>query len=155
MTVLRYFESIKQPVKFDSSPITTAYTGKPIQPIVMDFKVFVMLWFNKFGKIIRNKLTLSTLISRELNFRFKSGPMGPSILTSHLCALAIYLNDELCCIFKEYCRKTASVDILKQFQINIDLCTYDADNPPKLIVGKISLASEPAGKTRLFAICNF
>jgi len=24
-----------------------------------------------------------------------------------------------------------------------------------LIIGKISLASEPAGKTRLFAICNF
>jgi hypothetical protein len=33
------------------------------------------------------------------------------------------------------------------------LCTYT--DKPQLSVGKISMASEPAGKTRMFAICNF
>jgi hypothetical protein len=89
MTVLRLFESIKLPSEFDESSITNEYTGKPIDPIVKDFKSFLEVWFRRFGKQIRSKLLLSKLSCHELSFRFKSGPMGPSILTSHLCALAI------------------------------------------------------------------
>jgi hypothetical protein len=89
MTVLRLFESIKLLPQFDESSITDGYTGKPIDPIVKDFKLFLQNWFKKFGKAIRRKLELSKLSCHELSFRFKSGPMGPSILTSHLCALAI------------------------------------------------------------------
>uniref|UniRef100_A0A2V0RBV6 RdRp n=1 Tax=viral metagenome TaxID=1070528 RepID=A0A2V0RBV6_9ZZZZ len=81
--------------------------------------------------------------------------MGPSIITSHLCALAIYSNKELFKIFKEYCRKTSSVDIYMQFHHCIDLCIVNVGNLYLLITGKLSLFAEPAGKTRLFAICNF
>jgi hypothetical protein len=79
--------------------------------------------------------------------------MGPSILTSHLCALALFANKEFYQIFVEYCLKTESLEILRQFHKAVDMCTQNGSN--KLITGKISLAAEPAGKTRLFAICNF
>ena len=42
MTVLRYFESIKLDKTFDEKPITGEYIGKPIEPIVNDFKSFVI-----------------------------------------------------------------------------------------------------------------
>jgi len=154
MTVLRLFESIKLKPKFDESSITGSYIGKPIQPILLDFKSFLDLWFHKFGKQIRGKLILSKLTCHELSFRFKSGPMGPSILTSHLCAIAIQLNEEFRSIFWSYASMTVTSDIRRQFQFAVDLCT-NVETTEKLIMGKISLASEPAGKTRLFAICNF
>jgi hypothetical protein len=155
MTTLRYFESIKLPTEFDESSITSGYSGKPLQPIVTEFKSFLIKWFNRYGKVIRSKVTLSKLVSHEASYRFKSGPMGPSILSSHLCAMAIYNNKELLNIYEEYCKITVSVDIMKQFYNCINLCIENVGNRYLLITGKISLASEPAGKTRLFAICNF
>ena len=160
MTVLRLFESIKLLPKFDESSITDGYTGKPIDPIVKDFKSFLQNWFKKFGKAIRRKLELSKLSCHELSFRFKSGPMGPSILTSHLCALAIWMNQTYYEIFMGYYdilhSETNDKDcIIKQFGHSIRLCTISVGDQLSLITGKISLASEPAGKTRLFAICNF
>lgn len=41
MTVLRLFESIKLPTKFDESSVTQEYKGKPLDPIVKDFKSFL------------------------------------------------------------------------------------------------------------------
>jgi len=154
MTVLRLFESIKLKPKFDESSITGRYIGKPIEPILLDFKSFLDLWFHKFGKQIRCKLMLSKLVCHELSFRFKSGPMGPSILTAHLWALAIQTNKEFSKMFWEYGLLTASSDIRRQFEFAVNLC-INVESTEKLIMGKISLASEAAGKTRLFAICNF
>jgi hypothetical protein len=42
MTALRLFESIKLETKFDESSITNSYTGKPIEPIIKDFKSFLV-----------------------------------------------------------------------------------------------------------------
>jgi hypothetical protein len=89
MTALRLFESIKLPVTFDESSITDQYNGKPLDPIVKDFKLFATLWLKAYGNRICSLLEMSTLVAYELSFRFKSGPLGPSILTSHLDAIAI------------------------------------------------------------------
>jgi mannose/fructose/N-acetylgalactosamine-specific phosphotransferase system component IIB len=104
---------------------------------------------------VRRYLILSNLQCHELSFRFKSGPMGPSILTSHLCALAIKSNVEHYQILLDYCLITKSYDLIRLFEQSVDLCIVNVGNLHMLITGKISLASEPAGKTRLFAICNF
>jgi hypothetical protein len=40
MTVFRLFESIELPVEFDESSITDPYNGKPLDPIVKEFKSF-------------------------------------------------------------------------------------------------------------------
>jgi hypothetical protein len=98
-------------------------------------------------------MDLSKLRSKQMSFRLKSGPMGPSILTSHLDALSISRDTELLNYFAAYCVKTASSGIINWFNQNLNL--IESDDNQELIVGKISLASEPAGKTRLFAICNF
>jgi hypothetical protein len=47
------------------------------------------------------------------------------------------------------------VSVIKQFGHSIRLCIINVGDQLSLITGKISLVSEPAGKTRLFAICNF
>lgn len=154
MTVLRYFESITLDKTFDETSITGEYIGKPIEPIVKDFKSFAIKWLKKHGKVIRSRMTLSNLTPHELSFRFKSGPMGPSILTSHLCALALYVNKEYLEIFTEYSSAISS-GIHNIFMNTVKLCITDAVNNDKLLTGRISLASEAAGKTRLFAICNF
>jgi hypothetical protein len=155
MTVLRYFESIKLPTTFDSSSITNVYDGKPINKILKGFKSFCKGWIRKFGSKIRSKLTLSKFESHESSYRFKSGPMGPSILTSHLCALALFANQEYHNVFKEFCLITNSGALLRLYKQSVDLCIINVGNLYKLITGRISLAAEPAGKTRLFAICNF
>lgn len=155
MTVLRYFESIKLDKTFDEKPITGEYIGKPIEPIVKDFKSFVIKWLWKHGKVVRRLVTLPNLAPHELSFRFKSGPMGPSILTAHLCALALYVNKGYLKIFVEYHQNVASDEFFKWFLNTVKPCTIDDVNSSKLITGRISLASEVAGKTRLFAICNF
>jgi len=41
MTVLRIFESIKLPPEFDKSSIVNDYNGKPLQPIIKEFKSFL------------------------------------------------------------------------------------------------------------------
>jgi hypothetical protein len=155
MTVLRIFESIKLEVTFDETSITKEYTGKPIDSIATDFETFVKQWFNKFGTKILRKLDITKLAAHEPSFRFKSGPMGPSIITSHLCALAINACPELLRWFTDYCHLTSSGELLKQFGITLELCAINGDSKISLLSGKISLAAEPAGKTRLFAICNF
>uniref|UniRef100_A0A2V0RC22 RdRp n=1 Tax=viral metagenome TaxID=1070528 RepID=A0A2V0RC22_9ZZZZ len=109
----------------------------------------------RFGKRISGKLALSKFKSSDCSFRFKSGPMGPSILTSHLCAIAIHNNLDYSAIFMEYCACTSSNELVRQFNLAVDMCKINVDSQVNLIVGKISLASEPGGKTRLFAICNF
>jgi hypothetical protein len=92
MTVLRLFESIKLPVQFDETSITAPYDGEPLEGIIAEFKHFLELWLSKFGSTIQMKLKLSSFIAEQPSFRFKSGPMGPSILTSHLCALALTIS---------------------------------------------------------------
>jgi hypothetical protein len=42
MTVLRFFESIKLPTEFDPSSIIDDYNGKPLQPIIKDFRLFLI-----------------------------------------------------------------------------------------------------------------
>jgi hypothetical protein len=159
MTVFRYYESIKLPPKFDESSITDDYNGMPLEPTVKEFSTFLSRWLKRFGKEFRNKLTLSNLVCHELSFRFKGGPMGPSIITSHLCALAIVSDHNWMKIYMEYYRNIASYEAQRQFDHAISMVSFLGDSDPvtcnKLIIGKISLASEPAGKTRLFAICNF
>lgn len=87
--------------------------------------------------------------------------MGPSILTSHLCAVALYLNSEYLHVFTEYCHMTSSRSLVEILEITWGMCkTHCTEGigqkkSKSLPTGKISLASEPAGKTRLFAIPNF
>jgi len=40
MTVLRLFESIKLPPEFNSDHIIGDYKGKPLEPLIDDFKSF-------------------------------------------------------------------------------------------------------------------
>jgi len=152
MTVLRLFESIKLEVLFDPSSIISEYNGKPLDSICSDFYLFCQLWLNKYGKRIRDIMDLSKLRSTEMSFRLKSGPMGPSILTSHLDALSLR-KDQTYHYFAAYCVKTASSGIMRLFGLCLNI--IESDDNQNLIMGKISLANEPAGKTRLFAICNF
>jgi hypothetical protein len=100
-------------------------------------------------------LALTKLGSSELSYRLKAGPMGPSILSSHLCAIALLMKEEYLSYFESICENTGSPQLLKLFEHSIDLCTSSDSNRVKPITGRISLASEPGGKTRLFAICNF
>jgi len=43
MTVIRLYESIKLKEEFDESSITDDYNGKPLEPIVLEFKQFSTL----------------------------------------------------------------------------------------------------------------
>jgi hypothetical protein len=96
-------------------------------------------------------LALSKFGINELSYRFKSGPLGPAIITMHLCAVALYINKGYHKILEEYCHMTSSVGIMRIYYLCIKQCTINVDN---LIVGRLSLTQESAGKTRLFAICN-
>jgi len=88
-----------------------------------------------------------------MSFRFKSGPLGPSILTSHLDAIAI-MRKEYRSDFINYVQCTKSIELYGYLNHAFNMCS-SCVNDQILKVGKISLASESAGKTRLFAICNF
>jgi hypothetical protein len=89
-----------------------------------------------------------------MSFRLKAGPNGPSILTSHLDAIALCNNDNLLSAFIGLAFKLPDFGVLKQLKLIHSSCKQ---NGPKhsLRNGKISLASESALKTRLFAIGNF
>uniref|UniRef100_A0A2V0RCQ8 RdRp n=1 Tax=viral metagenome TaxID=1070528 RepID=A0A2V0RCQ8_9ZZZZ len=154
MTVLRLFESIRLPVKFDSTSITDEYKGLPLDPISNDFELFLNQWFNKFGRTIRNKLTLTKFGSHEPSYRLKRGPMGPSILTSHLDAVVLYANKVYFDIITNFYTLVGSENIISELITAVETCS-NVCNSDKLITGRISLVSESAGKTRLFAICNF
>jgi hypothetical protein len=155
MTVLRIFESIVLRVEFDESPITTPSRGKPHEEIVPDFKRFLTKWLKKHRKslVAGNTFFPHSFRTDELSFRFKNGPMGPSILTSHLDALSLCKSAEFLRIFHSYCEATGNMGIWRLMELAGDCCI--TNEIPDLPVGKISLAAEPAGKTRLFAICNF
>jgi len=155
MTVLRYYESIHLPVEFDPKPLEDVYSGKPLEPILRDFKSFLTVWFGRFGSKIRNEVNVNNAAARDMSFRFKAGPMGPSIMTSHLDALALKYNSEWLRIFSEYYLSIESSELVRQFEIAIDTCLHNVGNSYLLIAGRISLGSESGGKTRLFAICNF
>jgi hypothetical protein len=155
MTVLRLFESIKLRPEFDPNPITKPYSGKPLIGIAKDFESFSNLWFKRFGKQIKDIMVLPKLVPHDLSFRFKSGPMGPSILTAHLDAHVIKNNEWIFKIFAGYCTYVQSWQVFRIFQHSCDMVQDDYQSNISMIMGKISLASEAAGKTRLFAICNF
>jgi len=159
MTVCRLFESIKLPTEFDATSITNAYNGEPIEAICNNFTPFLAGWFNRHGRGIKKNFELQHLSPNELSYRFKSGPMGPSILTSHLDAHAIESNDLYAQIFGNYLAYSeATEEFMFSYKHTLDTCYLDPElnNLKKdLIVGRIALASEPAGKTREFAICNF
>lgn len=154
MSVLRIFESITVKAEFDESPITTPSRGKPHEEIEPDFKLFLTKWLKKHRKsLVTGHIHPHQFTIDELSYRFKSGPMGPSILTAHLDALALCNRSEFLETFLSYCYATGNIGITRLMEIAKDNCIVM--KPLDLPVGKISLVAEPAGKTRPFAICNF
>jgi hypothetical protein len=72
----------------------------------------------------------------------------------HLDALALKLNHYNNLIFMEYCQLTSSNELIRLYELSYRNSIINVGNQHLLKTGKISLACEPAGKTRLFAICN-
>jgi hypothetical protein len=90
-----------------------------------------------------------------MSFRLKSGPNGPSILTSHLDAIALINDKMLYQIFVTLANKLGNFNLINHLKLIYDNCQINGLKHNDLRNGKISLASEPAAKTRLFAIGNF
>lgn len=155
LTVLRIYESVKLKETFEPESIVSEYSGKPLYPIIKDFSKFVKLWITKFKPNWFKLCKISNLLP-ELSFRLKAGPNGPSILTAHLDAISLYKNKELWNVIATLAKKLEAFGIFNTMNSIKDSCKqFDFNKSKDLLLGRISLASEPAGKTRLFAIGNF
>jgi hypothetical protein len=92
----------------------------------------------------------------DLSYRLKSGPHGPSILTSHLDCLALFKNKLLMHSLYSMMKIQNGIWCAHLFMNNMNALILNRNESSlDLREGKISLTSEPAGKTRLFAIVNF
>lgn len=123
MTVLRIFESITLEKEFEEGSVTNPYEGKPLEEILPNFTRFLKLWLKRHRKsIVTGHLRSTQLVVDELSFRFKSGPMGPSILTAHLDALALFKSAEFLKVFSSYCEATGNEATKRLMELAGDCC---------------------------------
>lgn len=152
LSVTRLHESIRTKPKLDLNPIVTPYGGtRDLDEFATEFSEFLQ------NSSVTRKLYLSLPKlrgSQELIGRIRSGPNGQAIVTAHYDAVGV-LQDK---------RLATSIQglnaLLSQSQItqNMVWCAEQSREllqSTKLWTGRLSLAAERAGKTRLFAIGDY
>jgi hypothetical protein len=84
MTITRFYEKIVLPPLWDPTPITDAGPDIPDQ-FIKEYKVFAEEWAS--GIKARN---LSLPTHEAVKGNLVKGPNGPSVMTSHYDAVAVY-----------------------------------------------------------------
>lgn len=151
LTVTRIHESIRTKTVLDLDPITAPYNG------TADLSEFDLLFRQFLDESPRTRTLKSRLPELQSNDRLigriRSGPNGQAILTAHYDSIAVVNDTDLHSSIKQYNL------LLKQGWItsNMEWCYSQSKDLGigETVTGKISLASERAGKTRLFAIVDY
>ena len=150
-SVLRFHESIRLKPVLDLDPIITPYSGtKDLGEFVKEFQQFLIESprTNKLKSNLPRYISNNTLIGR-----IRSGPNGQAILTSHYDAKAIITDSKLYHHIKEFNQL-----VNQQFvTAHMEWCNFESRDLDlgNVKTGKISLASERSGKTRLFGIVDY
>jgi len=151
LSVTRIHESIRLKAVLDLEPIIAEYEGtRDLGEFDYEFRKFL-------NESPRTRSLLSQLPKLKHNNmligRIRSGPNGQAILTAHYDSLAVIKDKELHNSIKEY-NHLINQDWITS---NMEWCASESSNIGigEVETGKIALASERAGKTRLFAIVDF
>lgn len=153
LTVTRLHESIRLRPKLDLTSIVTPYGGT--RDLSEFTKEFCSEFLQNSSQVRRLKQSLPNLrVSQGLIGRIRSGPNGQAIVTSHYDAVAVTRDKDL------HTSIMGFNQLLNQSNIthNMEWCaslSSELPLPKSVATGKISLASERAGKTRLFAIGDY
>jgi hypothetical protein len=151
LSVTRFHEQIRLKPEIELTPIVTPYNGTvSLDAFSTGFKTFL----NESSVVNNLKANLPKLRSSDkLIGRIRSGPNGQAIVTSHYDAKAIFKNSTL---YQALCTYN---NLLSQNYItgHLNWCIEETLNLDlgEVITGKLSAASERAGKTRLFAIADY
>uniref|UniRef100_A0A2V0RBH0 RdRp n=1 Tax=viral metagenome TaxID=1070528 RepID=A0A2V0RBH0_9ZZZZ len=151
LSVTRFYESIRSEPVLDLDPIVTVYNGtRDLDEFDTEFQAF--LSESKVTRTLKSHLPVYRK-SETLIGRIRSGPNGQAIITSHYDALAVIEDSKLHQNMTKF-NTLLSQDFITQ---HMNWCGAEASdlNIGKVETGKISLASERAGKTRLFGIVDY
>lgn len=151
LTVTRIHESIRTKAVLDLDPIIAEYSGTTD---LSEFDLMFRKFLNESPRTRTLKSNLPKLQSNDrLIGRIRSGPNGQAILTAHYDSIAVVNDSELYNSIKQYNL------LINQGWItsNMEWCYSQSKDLgiENTVSGKISLASERAGKTRLFAIVDY
>jgi len=152
LSVTRLHESIRLKPELDLDPIVTPYSGtRDLGEFTKEF-----LKFLQDSPFVRKLyLSLPKLTgSQELIGRIRSGPNGQAIVTSHYDSVAVLQNSGLAQAIHGFNVLLSQTHITQNMVWCANQCR-ELPLPKSLITGKLSLASERAGKTRLFAIGDY
>lgn len=150
LTIARHYEIIHLPVSYDTSSITSPFRGNTeYEAFEVEFKDFLGRMKSKYpwyiGKFIprRNFDHVFTTLSR--------GPNGSAVACAHLDAKAVCASPEL------YHNLVTFNDLLGQSWITgwMQIQNSSIDTENTYYTGRLGFASEPAGKTRIFAIGDY
>jgi hypothetical protein len=151
LSVTRLHESIRLKPELDLNPIVTPYSGTED---LGEFEVKFLKFLQESRTSRKLHLGLPKLKgSQELIGRIRSGPNGQAIVTAHYDARAVCEDNILLQSMNKF------NELLSQSHItqNMIWCRNESLNLPieRKNTGKLSLAAERAGKTRLFAIGDY
>lgn len=144
LTITRFYEKIVLPKKWDPTPITSVGPDLP-DHLVQDFSKFCSWWTDKLG--IRN---LSLPIYDDIRGSLTQGPNGPSVMSSHIDAIAVMAQEEVWQNLQKLASLTGREDLISRIKLlaKPELC----DSP---LSGRIALLQQGGGKTRTIAIGDF
>jgi len=151
LTVTRIHESIRSKAVLDLDPIMAPYKGiRDLSEFDLEFREFLQ----NSPRTRSLKSHLSELRpSNKLIGRIRSGPNGQAILTAHYDSLAVMKDKGL----YDSIKKFNELVYQPWITLNMEWCFSESTNIGigETVTGKIALASERAGKTRLFAIVDY
>jgi len=150
-SVTRIHESIRMKAVLDLTPIISEYKGiQDLGEFDLEFRKFL----NDSPRTRSLRSNLPELKNNNMLIgRIRSGPNGQAIITAHYDALAVIDDKELHYSMKMY-NQLVNQDWITS---NMEWCASESEDLGigEVRTGKIALASERAGKTRLFAIVDY